>query len=244
MKEGRKEGNMESKVSSFFTYLIYRHFLFCLISGNGTLVIIFFKNRNLRSAPNTYILSLAIGDLCVLCLSLPFVSTIYVIDSWPFGLFMCRFSEFFRNVSVGVTVFTLTALSGDRYLAIVSPFKRVHNNGQTTIIVTISIWILAIILSLPDALFSILLDVLVGPDKIVYICYPFPDWLPPWYRKANILGKALVFYLIPLLIIATFYLMMARSLLAASKNVLGELQGVQKQLKTRKNVAKIVLCFI
>jgi hypothetical protein len=90
-------------------------------------VILFARNKSLRSVPNTYIISLALGDLLVLLFTVPFVSFIYVLDSWPFGTVICKFSEFVREVSVGVTVFTLTALSADRYMAIVSPLPKVWN---------------------------------------------------------------------------------------------------------------------
>lgn len=98
--------------------------------------------------------------------------------------------------------------------------------------------------SLPDATTSILLEVPVNSGEMIYICYPFPKWLPPWYKKVNILGKALIFYVVPLMVIATFYLLMAKSLLAASQDMPGEQRGVVKQLQTRKKVAKIVLCFV
>ena len=93
-----------------------------------TLVVIFARNKSLRNVPNTYIISLALGDLLVLFFTVPFVSTIYTIESWPYGLVVCKFSEFVKDVSVGVTVFTLTALSADRYMAIVSPLPRVSYN--------------------------------------------------------------------------------------------------------------------
>ena len=99
--------------------------LFFSFSGNVTLVVIFGRNKHLRNVPNTYIISLALGDLLVLVFTVPFVSTIYIFPSWPYGEIICKFSEFVKDVSVGVTVFTLTVLSVERYLAIVSPLPRV-----------------------------------------------------------------------------------------------------------------------
>ena len=101
-------------------YHIFNHF-----AGNGTLIYIFIKNKEQRNVPNIYIISLALGDLLVLVFTVPFVSLIYTFESWPYGIFACKFSEFVRDVSIGVTVFTLTALSADRYMAIVSPVRKV-----------------------------------------------------------------------------------------------------------------------
>lgn len=61
----------------------------------------------------------------MLLFTVPFNMLIYTLESWPFGTFVCKFSELVREVSVCVTVFTLTALSADRYLAIVSTVRRV-----------------------------------------------------------------------------------------------------------------------
>ena len=116
-------------------------------SGNVTLVVIFGRNKHLRNVPNTYIISLALGDLLVLVFTVPFVSTIYIFPSWPYGEIICKFSEFVKDVSVGVTVFTLTVLSVERYLAIVSPLPRVSiwSSGSCLInILTILIWLIYI----------------------------------------------------------------------------------------------------
>lgn len=77
-----------------------------------------------------YILSLALADLLIITTSLPFTSTVYIVDSWPWGDAICRLSESVKDVSIGVSVFTLTALSADRFFAIVDPLKRWHANGS------------------------------------------------------------------------------------------------------------------
>ena len=67
------------------------------VLGNGTLLLIFVRHRNMRNVPNTYILSLAIGDLLVIVTSVPFTAISYVYDTWPFGVFVCKVSS--KNLS-------------------------------------------------------------------------------------------------------------------------------------------------
>lgn len=80
-----------------------------------------------------YILSLALADLLVIITTVPFVSIIYTVDSWPWGESMCMISEFVKDVSIGVSVFTLTALSSDRFFAIVDPLRKFHAHGKCLI---------------------------------------------------------------------------------------------------------------
>lgn len=99
------------------TYIVPVVFLIIFlvgVLGNGTLVLIFVRQKTMRNVPNTYILSLALGDLLVILTCVPFTSTVYTFDSWPYGLFVCKLSETAKDVSIGVSVFTLTALSADR----------------------------------------------------------------------------------------------------------------------------------
>ena len=82
------------------------------IVGNGTLIFTVLVNKNMRNTPNVLIVSLALGDLLLLLISVPFISTIYTFVEWPYGEAMCKFTEFTISLSLGVSVLTLTALSG------------------------------------------------------------------------------------------------------------------------------------
>ncbi|XP_071051826.1 neuropeptide CCHamide-1 receptor-like isoform X2 [Onthophagus taurus] len=219
------------------------------VLGNGTLVVIFVRHRTMRNVPNTYILSLALGDLVVLLTSVPFTSIVYTYESWPWGEIICKISETAQDVSIGVSVFTLTALSADRFFAIVDPMKKFHNSGSVkgatsfTFGVAISIWILAIILAIPSAIGSHLVDF---EGRIIFtVCYPFPkNWLNNKYPQVNVMLKFLILYVIPLTIIAVFYLNMANYLIVSTRNVPGEIQGTQRQIRARKKVAITVLIFV
>lgn len=218
------------------------------VTGNGTLVFMFLKYPNMRNVPNTYILSLALGDLLVVIFAVPFVSIIYTTDTWPYGETICRLSEFMRDVSVGVTVFTLTALSADRYLAIIDPVgKRAGAVAhRTTVATTAVIWVLAVLLASPAAAFSYLRVEDTGAGEIV-ICNPFHPWLGDSYPRINVVIKLAVYYLIPLIIISTFYMLMARHLMKASGPLPGEAQNQRQHLKhvtARRKVAKLVLAFV
>lgn len=84
----------------------------------------------------------------------PFTSAIFIHPSWPWGEFICKASEFFKDLSIGVSVFTLTALSGDRFFAIVDPLRKFHSHSgkratRITIGIAVLIWILAGVMGIP-----------------------------------------------------------------------------------------------
>lgn len=59
-----------------------------------------------------------------------FVSVVYTVESWPWGTRMCMMSEFMKDFSTGVSVFTLVAMSFDRFVAIVNPLRRFQGSGK------------------------------------------------------------------------------------------------------------------
>ncbi|KAG8327029.1 Neuropeptide CCHamide-1 receptor [Homalodisca vitripennis] len=220
------------------------------VVGNGTLVVIFIRHRTMRNVPNTYILSLALGDLLVIVSCVPFTSTIYTVPNWPFGEFVCKLSETTKDISIGVSVFTLTALSADRFFAIVDPirkqFSSIGGRGATrvTVMIALAIWGLAVVFSLPAAFRSHLQNMNPNDSSLV-VCYPFPEEYGKKYAQGVILGRFLVYYTIPLSIIGFFYIMMARHLILSTRNMPGEMQPPQaRQIKARKKVAKTVLAFV
>lgn len=241
------------------TYVVPVIFAFIFIFGllgNGTLITIFIRNKSMRSVPNTYIMSLATADLLVIAVTVPFISTIYVFDSWPYGGFVCKLSEFLRDVSIGVTVFTLTGLSAERYIAIVKPVRKHISGGSKkgTILAALGIWAVSILLASPSAYFSHVREFVGAQNASVYICYPFPENMT-WYPKTAVMTRFLVFYVIPLIPIASFYALMASHLYASSQKAIGETtivlingkrcySGQTKQMLERKKVAKIILTFV
>lgn len=198
------------------------------VVGNGSLLMMFCRHKDMRSAPNMLIFNLALGDLLVLLVSVPFTGTIYTFESWPYGTFMCKFTEFARDTSVGVSVFSLTALSADRYFAIVhSVRKRVSGSKSKRMICCIVfIWILAVGLAIPGALFSHIVTFNVGnttnETAVIEVCYPFPSYFGPHYPKVIVMAKALTHYIVPLSIIGTFYSIMGHHLVRSTNALPGQ----------------------
>ncbi|RWS05422.1 [Phe13]-bombesin receptor-like protein [Dinothrombium tinctorium] len=214
--------------------------------GNGVLVFIFLRHKSMRNIPNTFIICLAIGDLFVIIGTVPFIGVIYAIESWPFGIFVCKASEFFRDMSTTVSVFTLTLLSIDRYFAIAMPLQKTRGKQsmRITTISAASIWLVAIIFALPAAYNSHLIEYSTGVSKVIKICFPFPSEYGNWYPKTVVMSKFLILYTIPLTIIAISYCLMAMSLLQSRRFPTENSPRLTRQFKSRTKVAKMVLALV
>ncbi|XP_035211680.1 neuropeptide CCHamide-1 receptor-like [Stegodyphus dumicola] len=236
----------ESRPETYIVPLVFVLVFTVGLLGNGTLIFIFIRNKSMRSIPNTYIISLAIGDFLVIVGTVPFISTIYTFDSWPYGTFICKLSEFLKEVSSGVTVLTLTLLSIDRYIAIVKPLHKLtgHSGKTVTLVLAVIVWIAAIAIAIPGAHFSFLWKVNLPPNHVIYVCYPFPEDMKPWYPQTMVLVKFLLLYAIPLGLIAIFYALMARHLFSASKDSFGTNHSHIQKRRRRTKVAKLVLVFV
>ncbi|XP_046752926.1 neuropeptide CCHamide-2 receptor-like isoform X1 [Diprion similis] len=235
------------------TYIVPVVFLIILVvgvAGNGALVLTLLRHANMRNVPNTYVLSLALGDLLVIVTCVPFTSIVYTVESWPWGLAVCKLSECAKDISIGVSVFTLTALSAERYCAIVNPIRR-HVAGLSakplTILTATLIWVFASVLAMPAAFFSYVPEVKLQKNHSILICSPFPEEFGEEYKKGVVLFKFLAYYAIPLCIIAGFYLGMARHLELSTRNVPGEFPGAPHhcgQIRARRKVGKMVISFV
>ncbi|VVC40455.1 Bombesin receptor-like,G protein-coupled receptor, rhodopsin-like,GPCR, rhodopsin-like, 7TM [Cinara cedri] len=242
--------DLSARPETYIVPIVFTFIFFVGTIGNGSLVLIFFRHKHMINVPNIYILSLALGDLLVLLGCIPFTSIVYTVPSWPFGTAICKVSETTRDVSIGVTVFTLTALSADRFFAIVDPMRKLHASvgghraTKFTVTVAITIWCLAIACAVPAAAYSYIKPFINGNVTQLEVCYPYPDELGPEYARLVVLVKFLIHYVIPLSAIACFYIMMARHLINSTKNMPGEVQGQMRQVRARKKVAKTVLAFV
>ena len=212
------------------------------VVGNSTLVYIVLRHKKLHNAPNIFIVSLALGDLLLILVSVPFSATVFTFISWPYGQAVCKLNEFLQTLSLGVSVFTLTALAGDRYTAIMYPMKKMGSTETTrTVLTAVGIWALALVLAVPDAVAS---QVESSPNYThIQFCTQHPSAWGMTYVRAHILTRFLFYFLLPLSVIAAMYALMARVLVLSSKKMPGEGQA-QKQLQARKKVARLVLGFV
>lgn len=179
--------------------------------GNILLLCHIAYSRKIHTPQNMYVANLAVGDLLMLTVAMPFVSTIYTFNSWPYGEVICKVSEFALTLSTAVIIFTLVGLSIERYfiVAVYKPSKR----QKLAMFGLLGIWLVSIILSLPDMVSAGLLE-----DGGYSFCIPYPHSWGTEYPATHTLMKFLLLFFFPLLVIAPFHILVATTLLCKDHN--------------------------
>ncbi|KAM3607156.1 uncharacterized protein V6R79_002532 [Siganus canaliculatus] len=213
--------------------------------GNVTLMKTCLSVKSMRTVANLFLSSLALGDLLLLLTCAPVDASRYLVDQWLFGRLGCKLIPFIQLTSVGVSVFTLTALSADRYKAIVKPLDIQRSGAGHVCVRVAAIWLLSMTLAIPEAIFSDLHTFTTSHSNDTFVtCAPYPN-AGELHPKIHSTASFLVFYVIPLFIISIYYCFIARSLVRSSMDISAEGQPhLQRQIKSRKRLAKTVLVFV
>lgn len=93
---------------------VYALIIIVGLIGNVTLIRTFCIVKSMRNVPNLFMSSLALGDVLLLVTCAPVDASKFLADEWLFGRVGCKLIPFIQLTSVGVSVFTLTALAADR----------------------------------------------------------------------------------------------------------------------------------
>ena len=135
-------------------------FAFCFILlgslfGNIFIIIIVYKNRDLRKTVNYFILNMALSDLVITLIVLPVEISRLVTDSlhWHVGGILgsicCKLFYFTSLVSVLVSSQSLVWIAIDRFVAVVFPMKLALISSKSRTIAIVSTWMFAGVLSSP-----------------------------------------------------------------------------------------------
>ena len=84
------------------------------ITGNSLVVYVVVRNKSMQSITNIFITNLALSDIMMCLLAVPFTPLSAFLDSWIFGNVLCHIVPMALGVSVYVSTLTSTAIAIDR----------------------------------------------------------------------------------------------------------------------------------
>ncbi|NWV18017.1 GALR1 protein, partial [Origma solitaria] len=197
--------------------------------------------RPSRSATNIFILNLSIADFSFLLFCVPFQATIYSLPEWIFGAFFCKWVHYLAMAAMLVSIFTLVAMSVDRYIAVVhakrSPCIRSKRNAALGVAV---IWLLSLLIAVPVAQHQALMS---GHQQAPNSSFCWEHWASGSTAKQLYkITILLVGYLLPLLLITCCYAKVLYHLHTKVKNISKKSERSKK--KTAQTVLLVVAVFL
>ncbi|XP_033329773.1 RYamide receptor [Megalopta genalis] len=135
---------------NYLLIVLYVHVMVIAVTANVLVIAVVFKYHCMRSITNYFVVNLSVADLLVTTICMPMAVSQAISIDWTYGELMCKLSSYLQGVAVAASVFTITAMSIDRYLAIRSPiaFRRVFNR-KSTVLVIVALWLVALIIFAP-----------------------------------------------------------------------------------------------
>lgn len=168
------------------------------IVGNILVILSVFTYKPLRIVQNFFIVSLAVADLTVAILVLPFNVANMVLGRWVFGIHLCKMWLTSDVLCCTSSILNLCAIALDRYWAITDPINYAQKRTVERVLFLIAgVWVLSLVISSPP---------LIGwndwPEEFDSEMHPCALNSNPGYRVYSALGS---FY-IPLIIMTIVYI--------------------------------------
>lgn len=188
-------------VDNFISLLVFALIFILGVLGNSMVIAVLARRKagQARSTTNIFILNLSVADLSYLLFCVPFQSTIYMLPTWVLGAFICKFIHYFFTVSMLVSIFTLSAMSVDRYVAIVHARRASSIRvGRHAALGVALIWLLSLVMAAPVAHYQSIVE---REDNTTFCWEVWPDH----HRKVYVMWTFVFGYLLPLTLISVCY---------------------------------------
>lgn len=116
--------------------------------GNILVIAVISRSHRVQWVTNLFVAHLAIVNLSVPVLSVPFYFYLSLKGCWVFGDITCKLVHFAHYLNAGVSICMLACIALDRYYVVVHPLTLHLRRSQTFQLITF-IWIFIIFISTP-----------------------------------------------------------------------------------------------
>ncbi|KAG7455146.1 hypothetical protein MATL_G00253470 [Megalops atlanticus] len=202
--------------------------------GNCLVMYVIIRYTKMKTATNIYIFNLAVADALVTT-TMPFQSTDYLLNSWPFGEVVCKVFISIDYYNMFTSIFTLTMMSVDRYIAVCHPVKALEFRTPVKAkLINVCIWILSSAAGVP----ALILGSTQTNNGTTECALQFPEPYSYW----DTLMKICVFvfaFIAPVLIITVCYTLMVLRLKSVRL-----LSGSREKDRNLRRITKLVLVVV
>ncbi|XP_030645609.1 urotensin-2 receptor [Chanos chanos] len=215
--------------------------MMCLVGVVGNVYTLVVMNVSIRVTGSmyVYIANLALADLLYLS-TIPFVVCTYFVKDWYFGDIGCRILFSLDFLTMHASIFILTVMSTERYLAVVNPLDTFGRSRRYRRTITVAVWLVSFLLALPA---MIMIDLKRSVENGVEKSMCHPTWQITAYKAyLTVLFNTCI--LLPGFIICYLYLKLARTYWVSQTSILSskEVSKCPKQ-KVLYMIFSIVLAY-
>ncbi|XP_031849886.1 cholecystokinin receptor type A isoform X2 [Nomia melanderi] len=196
------------------------------VVGNSLVLITLARNKRMRTVTNVYLLNLAVSDLLLGVFCMPFTLLGQILKNFVFGITLCKLISYFQAVSVSVGVWTLVAISLERYFAICRPLKSRSWQTEFHAYKMIAVvWTASLTWTAPILIFSQLQSLSGGRHK----CRE--EWPNVETERVYNIFLDATLLLIPLIVMCLAYSLIAAELWRGLRQEIRQTSGCQRRLE-------------
>ncbi|KAF6730507.1 Delta-type opioid receptor [Oryzias melastigma] len=211
--------------------------LICVVGLLGNVLVMYgvVRYTKMKTATNIYIFNLALADALATS-TLPFQSAKYLMNTWPFGQLLCKVVIAIDYYNMFTSIFTLTMMSVDRYIAVCHPVKALgFRTPVKAKMINILIWILSSAIGVPIMIMAV--TKVTDTDKTTCML-SFPD--PDWYWDTVIKICVFIFaFVVPVMVITLCYGLMILRLRSVRL-----LSGSKEKDRNMRRITRMVLVVV
>ncbi|XP_037326355.2 neuromedin-U receptor 1 [Pungitius pungitius] len=199
--------------------LVYLLIFLVGVVGNVLTCTVITRNKVMWTPTNYYLFSLGVSDLLVLLLGMP-LELYELWQNYPFllGAGGCYFKTFIFETVCFASILNVTALSVERYIAVVHPLRAKYVVTRTHAKrVILTVWGVSVLCALPNtSLHGIAFHYSTSSSGNVHV--EIPDSAictlvkPPWIYNLTIQVTTMLFFVLPMLTISVLYMLIGLQL--------------------------------
>ncbi|XP_037134860.1 urotensin-2 receptor [Syngnathus acus] len=184
------------------------------VSGNVYTLVVMCHSIRFATSMYISIINLALADLLYLS-TIPFVVSTYFLKDWYFGDVGCRVLLSLDLFTMHASIFTLTVMCSERYLAVTKPLDTVRRSKSYRKALAWGVWLLSLLLTVPMMVMVAETSAESPDGKVKRMCAP--TWAPLAYKVyvTVLFGTSIM---APGLIIGYLYVKLARTYLESQRN--------------------------
>ncbi|XP_004916281.1 urotensin-2 receptor isoform X2 [Xenopus tropicalis] len=156
--------------------------LMCIggVIGNFYTLVVMCLSMTTFTSMYIHIVNLALADLLYLS-TIPFIVHNSFVKDWYFGEIGCRVLLSLDLLTMHASIFILTVMSTERYIAVAKPFDTVRRSRGYRKSLACAIWLLSFLLTLPMMLMIHQEERTLESGNIRKLCTPI--WSDDQYKK-------------------------------------------------------------